>query len=304
MPWVGGNELRTPDRRFWLSGPRPTECGWHRFRVDGTKVARWSGPAEPTPETLIGVQHGYLFGDRFIPEAVSAVMTARELLNGAEAVYCIPDALDRFCRISAGRPYEGGSLVFRSLEMPLGSEDEVSAAFLDQAPDVRSIAGVTPALDALFRLETWQRAETARVRAEQELRRQAEEAARIQLERRQQLMNQIGTSTGRREIALVDFAEAAKAALSVSGAVYLDHRPAPTRGEMIVKYRYSNRRFECVCNARTLRITDAGICLKAEYDQDGFEEGTRGDSWFTLESLPTVVGEAIARGQLVVFRHV
>ena len=46
-----------------------------------------------------------------------------------------------------------------------------------------------------------------------------------------------------------------------------------------------------------LRIVDAGICL------NDYAHGTKGDTLFTLESLPAVIDEAIRTDQLVVFRH-
>jgi hypothetical protein len=67
---------------------------------------------------------------------------------------------------------------------------------------------------------------------------------------------------------------------------------------MIVRFAIDNSRFECVCNAQTLRVIDAGICLTDE------DTGERGDNRFTLESLPSVILEAQREGVLVVFRHV
>jgi hypothetical protein len=98
-------------------------------------------------------------------------------------------------------------------------------------------------------------------------------------------------------MALEDFGEAARAALAVGGATYLDHRPA-YRGEMAVRFRFIGRRFECTCDQRTLRIIDSGICLQ---DHD---TGDRGDHLLTLESLPGTIMQADREGKLVVFRHV
>lgn len=39
------------------------------------------------------------------------------------------------------------------------------------------------------------------------------------------------------------------------------------------------------------------------HGDDEYEEGTKGDRWFTLESLPDVVREAVRRGLLVVLRR-
>jgi hypothetical protein len=72
---------------------------------------------------------------------------------------------------------------------------------------------------------------------------------------------------------------------------------------MIVRFRFDNRRFECTCDEKTLRIIDSGICLTAHEDDREFEGGTRGDDFFVLESLPGVIKEAIEDHKLVVYRH-
>jgi hypothetical protein len=73
---------------------------------------------------------------------------------------------------------------------------------------------------------------------------------------------------------------------------------------MIVNFRHQHQRFECVCDARTLRIIDAGICLVGHNDYDDEDDDTiRGDTFFTLESLPSVITEAINTGVLHITRH-
>jgi len=107
----------------------------------------------------------------------------------------------------------------------------------------------------------------------------------------------MGTGLGRRELAKVDFNAAAKAALAVGGAELLDVRESFNRNEMVVQYLFANRRLECTCNRSTLQIVDSGICLT------GHRSGIKHDSKFTLESLPSVVREAIDGHKLVVYRH-
>jgi len=185
--------------------------------------------------------------------------------------------------------------------MPLGPEDEVLQAFFEDSLNIyqcRDIKGVVPALDAAFRMEIWQKIEAERRRQELERLRREEEERRAREERRQALIANLGNAETRRELAKIDFGEAARAALAVGNAQYLDHRKAPRRGEMVVRYRLDRRRFECVCDERTLRIIDAGICLTSH------TTGVKGDTLFTLESLPSVVSEAIREDVLVVYRHV
>ncbi len=182
--------------------------------------------------------------------------------------------------------------------MPLGPEEEVLATFLDKRQSVDDVKSVPPALDAAFRMETWQRLEVERRRAELERRRREEEELRLLEERRRELARQLGDAVVRRRMAQHDFEAAARAALAVGGAEYLDHRRSVQPREMVVRFRLDHGRYECTCEETTLRIVDAGICLvDSETDE-------RGDTYFTLESLPGVILQAIREGRLHVFRHV
>ena len=108
-----------------------------------------------------------------------------------------------------------------------------------------------------------------------------------------------GLHRARQEVLLARvFETAARTALAVGGAHYLDHRLAPRGDEMVVRFRLDDERFECTCDVSTLRIIDSGICL---IDHETEE---RGDTYFTLESLPGVIRQAQREGRLVVFRHI
>lgn len=295
-PWAGGRELRFNGRTARI-GRLPPAPGWHRFTFRA-RVASWHCAADPAPESLGYVVTGYLVGDRLVRDDASVDPSPSTIASHSEPVHLVEDGVDRFTRVSAGRTHQGGPLFFRSVEMPLGPEPEVLDAFLERRPDVSHVRGVTPALDAAFRMEAWQRAEAERRRAELD-RRRAEE------ERRRQIVEKLGDGSGRREMAAVDFAQAATAALAVGGARYLDSRQGRgRRDEMVVTFSFMNRRFECTCDRGTLQIIDSGICLTAHDDDDEFEGGTKGDSFFTLESLPSVIKEAIDTHRLVVYRHV
>jgi hypothetical protein len=296
LPWIGGRVLRTLDRTFKLDGGLPAELGWYDFRVTARSL-RLAKAAEPSESSLGWVTAGYLVGDRLIADGVRVETDPAKLISCSERVHLIEPGLGRFVRVSAGRPHEDGPLVYRGQEMPLGPEELVLQALLDEAPAVDGVPGVVPALDAAFRFETWRRAETERVRVEERLRREREEQERIRQEKLAQVRQQMGTGEGRREMAVVDFAEAARSALAVGGATYLDHRVSRNRGEMVVQFRLGARRYECTCDAKTLRIIDAGVCLT---DHD---TGVKGDRLFTLESFPSVILEAIDLDKLVVWRH-
>jgi hypothetical protein len=220
-----------------------------------------------------------------------------KIVKFSERLFLLEEGLERFARVRAGRIYKDGPLIYQGPEFPLGPEDEVLQAFLERNTSVAGIKGVAPALDAAFQMEVWQRAETDRRRAELERIRREEEERRQREERRRDLVKKLGDGEARREMALVDFDAAAKAALAVGGAELLDTKKLGRKNEWAVKYRLEARRFECIVDEK-LGIIDSGICL---VDHDS---GEKGDRYFTLESLPGVVRQAQREGRLVVFRHV
>jgi hypothetical protein len=296
-PWVGGGSLRSRERTWTIEGRAPPEHGWYAFEVTARK-ARIRAPAEPLTEILREIVKGYLVGDRLVPDGVRVGPRIAEVAASSEAVHLVEPGLDRFVRVAAGRPFEGGPLVYVGQEFPLGPEDAVLQSFLDGFSSVEHVSGVAPALDAAFRVEVWRRQEAERRRREEAERRREQEARRQREQRRREIIHQLGDGQVRREMAAVDFGEAARAALAVAGADYLDHRPSMARGEMVVRFRLDRRRFECVCSQETLRVIDAGICLVDH------ATGERGDTRFTLESLPAVIRQAQQEDRLVVFRHV
>ena len=292
-PWLEGRELRSGARTWVIDGRLPREVGWYTFKLNGRK-AKVDGPADPTVEQFDQLVHGYLVGDRIVPDDTHVDPNPTKIISFSEPVALLDRGLDRFVRIVAGRPYEDGPLIFMNQAFPLGSEDAVTRAFQNRAPSVEDIPNVPPALDAAFRMETYNRADTERRRAEMERQRAEEEARRQLEERRRQIAEQVGTAEGRRQMAQVDFAEGARAALRLSGAEYLDHKKGYARGEVVVTFRFLRRVFVCSCDEKTLRIIDAGICLVDH------RTGEKGDTRFTLESLPGVIAEAHRTGVLVV----
>jgi len=294
-PWVGGRSLRSWDRTWHINGRLPPEHGWHEFRLEGRK-ARWAGPAAD-PGVLREQVRGYLVADRLVPDEARVETDPIKLAREFSTVHLIEPGLDRFVRVVAGRSFEDGPLVYDSQDFPSGPEDEVLQAFLDEAKSVGQISGVAPALDAAFRFESWRRREAEKRRIEEQKRREEEERQRQLEERRRLIVENLGDGAGRRMVAEIDFGEAARSALAVGGAKYLDHRASYHRGEMAVRYRLDGRNYECTCDARTLRIIDAGVCLTDH------NTGEKGDTRFTLESLPGVVLGAYRRNELVVYRH-
>jgi len=295
LPWTGGRSLHSDSRTFKLER-QPREFGWYDFQIERNK-AKDPKPTDPVPELLKNPVTGYLVGDRVVPDDTRVDPDPSKIVGYSEKVYILPEELDRFSRVCAGRIYPEGPLIFLEQAFPLGPEDDVMNAFLDNQKEVTGLPGVVPALDAAFRMEVYQREqaelrrlELARFRAEEEARREKER-------RRQELLEKMGDGAGRRAMAREgDFTEAAKAALTVGGAEYLDHRRV-RRGEWAVKYRVDGQRLECVCSTN-LQIIDAGVCLTDHATDES------GDSWLTLESLPGVIRQAVREGRLVIWRHV
>ncbi|WP_217276045.1 MULTISPECIES: hypothetical protein [Corallococcus] len=79
-------------------------------------------------------------------------------------------------------------------------------------------------------------------------------------------------------------------ALDKAGARLLDHRRLGD-GLLEVVYTFMGERFVTVVEAATLRVRDAGVCLAGA------------DNRVTLESLPSVLKEAIDTDALVITRH-
>lgn len=288
-PWLGGRSVRVGSRAWRLHGRLPPTPGWYRFQVDGRR-AELLEEAEPEPDKLAFVQRGFVVGNRFVADHARVDTNPASIVQSSEPIGLVPVHVERFQRVSAGRIAEGAPLVYREDEFPLGPEDEVAAAFVDGLESVNHIPKVPPALDAAFRLERWRRIEARRRR--EQARREAERQAATDAVRELH-----GDGETRRQVAGHDFEAAATAALAIGGARYLDHRRAPEPQEMVVQFSVDGARFECSCDAQTLRIIDSGICL-IDHETD-----ERGDAYFTLESLPAVIRQARDEGRLVVFRH-
>jgi hypothetical protein len=295
LPWTGGRSLHSESRTLKLAA-QPREHGWYTFKIDGN-TALDPVPADPVLDLIKKPVTGYLVGDRIVIDDTRIDPDPAKIAEQTEKVYLVDDALDRFARIRAGRIYSEGPLIFLEQTFPLGPEDSVMNAFLDNMPSVREISGVTPGLDAAFRMEVYRREqaearriELARLAAEEEARRAAEQL-------RREINQRYGSSERLRELARIDFGAAAKTALAVGGAEYLDHRQHGRGGtDYAVKYRIDGHRLECVCDVQ-MRIIDAGVCLTDHRTE------TKYDQHFTLESLPSVIREAINKHKLVVWRH-
>jgi len=296
FPWIGGRQLFWNNRTYQIEGPLPPEHGWYRFSTDGSRKIRLADPARVSPEWE-GVSarccSGYLVGNRLIPDQIQS--TLESLLDQQVlTVSLVEPGLDRFTRATVACLPTGN--LFKQLEFPLGPEGDVQAAYLEAAP-INQIPNVTPALETAYRFCTRerQRQEERRQRVEQQ--RLEQERARLREEQLAEARKTVGSSVGRRSLAQHDIESAVRAALLLSRCDLLDVRTGYVHNEVVVRYRVDGRRLECVVDRESLRVLDAGICLHdSETDADGTAD-------LSLESLPSVVREAVATGQLVVYRH-
>jgi hypothetical protein len=296
-PWLGGRELRMGPRRWTIEGRLPPEHGWQSFCVRG-RVAMWAHVATHPLPPLLGRQRGIPIGDRFVVDGTFGWLggvrgpddlgrVEAELLQRAEPIHLLDPGIDRFQSVIAGRPFEGGPLVYVEMAMPEDAAEGVLRAWENGERSIAGIPGVTPALDWGFRLLWMQRDVAERARAESE-----------RLDRLRELDRAGVSAVGRRQLATVDFERAARAALSTGGAELLDSQPGARPTEKVVRFRTEGRRFECVCHALTLAVIDSGICLQDH------ATGRRDDQLLSLESLPSVIREAMRTGRLHVYRPV
>ena len=130
LPWTGGS-LRSDSQTWTIKGRRPNEHGWYKFRIEG-RNAMDPTPAEPELGILRNIVRGYMVGDRLIRDAAKVNTNPRQIHSHSERVHFIDDDLDRFSRIAAGQVYESGPLIYFGQEFPMGAEDDVLTAYLDQ----------------------------------------------------------------------------------------------------------------------------------------------------------------------------
>jgi len=298
LPWAGGPWIYWRNRTWKIEGRYPREYGWFKFNTSSGRSAKLLGPAEADPgfEEGHALVKGYLSGDHLIPDDARVVADPLKLIEQTVPVFLVEPGLNLFSRAVAARLTDGSHVYLRQ-EFPQGPEMDVTVAYVDRKDTVDHVPGVTPPLDLAFRFASLQRHlgeeyEREIARQLEEERKKAEAEARMQ-----EALKNIGTGAGRRVLAVQDFKTAARAALALSGAELIDSFPDANRNNMVVWYRFRNRRLECVADKTTLRIVDAGVCLT------NHDTGVKGDTRFTLESLPTVIAEAMRLGRLVVWRH-
>lgn len=295
LPYFGGARVEAKDRRFRVRGDG--EPGWWRFEIEGRRAA---------------------FIERADPEDLSELPSVRGHYAGGW-LFSSGEHIERIAIAPAeepeplvpctGRHWYGGELLFDSVEFEDEAEDGARRA-LEQRQSIADIKGVKPSLRAAFGY-----ALTAAVARETQIPVSPREAAPHVLEisaggrdAAEQLLRRLERervefSELLRERSLIrearrvqptnvarDPIERCDAALDAAGARML--RARRISGTLIeVAFTFMSERFISMVDPRTLQVHDAGICLSGA------------DREVTLESLPSVIREAIETNQLCITRR-
>ena len=314
LPYLGGGTVDSASRRLRVT--TPVAQGWWRFDVKG-REATPREPAEPVCMDSLPRVRGHAWGRRLVREG--AVAESLELMPEEEP--------PRLAPVSARR-WHDGSLLFDSVDFESEAEGAARGALEEDQP-LGHIQGVSAPLRAAFGYALLERAsraldirfmpaevrgrilvvaETGRAAAESCLRRLSHEreaqTARLRqqqaaAERRLQAADLL-VEAQRRVVHLEsrrgrgppheDGMHRAQQALHKAGARPLDMRRLEGQ-RLEVTYAFMGERFVSIVAADSLQVLDAGICLAGA------------DGHVTLESLPSVIREAIETDELVVTRH-
>jgi len=283
LPWVGGRTVYGNDGREWIiKGQLPRLHGWYWFNTSTGRKASLIREAESNEfESNWPTMRGYSVGDRFIPD--------NEKAQGSVQLYIVERGLRILSPVTVIIDPKSRAIMWNR-DFPQPADEAMYNAYCDRADSTKDIPDITPPLQDAY---DW----AVQIRAKME--KQAEERLqKIEAEQKERdAVRRMGSAQGRRELSHDDFVAAAKSALIAGGAEYLDARDAPSASQMIVNYSVNQQRLQCICDKHTLAIIDSGICLTDESTGKNYERQ------FSLESLPSVVREAMSKNRLVVWRH-
>jgi hypothetical protein len=314
LPYFGGVSVDAPSRRLRVA--TPPAPGWWRFDVQG-RTATAREPAGPEGLDGLPLIRGHLWGTRLVREGAVA-----------EPVHLLPEEEPpRFSPVRARR-WHDGSLVFEEVEFE-GEAEGTARLMLEEGRTLTEVKAVPASLRAAFGYallegasrtlgirfspaevrgqvlsvsEGGRPAAEARLRAlvsEREAYARAVEAQLLALEAQRRRVEQearldaeLARLRGRprhleRQAQGVTRVERA---LESAGARLLDTRRLGSE-RLEVTFGFMNERFISIVEADTLQVVDAGICLAGS------------DRQVNLESLPSVIREAIEDDVLVITRH-
>lgn len=304
LPYFGGASVDAPSRRLRVS--TPPAPGWWRFDVQG-RTATAREPAGPEGLGGLPLIRGHLWGTRLV--RAGAV---------AEPVHLLPEEEPpRFSPVRARR-WHDGSLVFEEVEFE-GEAEGTARLMLEEGRTLAEVKAVPASLRAAFGyavLEGTSRAlgirfspvevrgqvlsvsEGGRLEAEARLRAlvsereahvRAVEARLLALEAQRQRVEEAARLDARRPRQAQGVTRVERA-LESAGARLLDTRRLGSE-RLEVTFGFMGERFISIVEADSLQVVDAGICLAGS------------DREVNLESLPSVIREAIEDDVLVITRH-
>jgi hypothetical protein len=320
LPYFGGASVDAEGRRLRVEhqGPEPAP-GWWRFEVRG-RDARPLAPA--------GDEEAAAVRDTWPP--VRGHLVGAHLVQGgalAEPVHFLPEEEAPALSVCRARRSWSTDLCFEMLDFD-GEAEEQARRALEEGSPLRGVKGVAASLRAAFGMalmgETARRAGVpmAALEVRQHMLRVADEGAaaaaevvaalareRAENERRaaaersrrdaQMVASQVDEARrrARRDLGALDDHAARRLigarvedALSAAGARYRNLRRLEAE-RFEVTFEFLGQRFITVVDGNTLGVIDAGICLSGS------------DREVTLESLPSVIREAVDTRRLVITRR-
>lgn len=304
-PWLGGDFVHDAQRRLRVAA-RPECFGWYRFEVK-RRVAHVVSEAEPGELTSLSAVRGHFWNEQLVVDGGKAAPL--RLRPEEEPAQLAP---------LTTRRWHDGSLLFDQLDFESEVEGQ-ARALLAEGVALTGLKGVPATLRAAWvyalASRTSQRLNINAVPAELKpfITRIAEggvaaaEAALRALEAERLQANRELAELRQRQHAelLRDEVQRARAtrqggsleerllyALESAGAQLESHRRAG-EGRVEVVFRFHFTRFISIVDEATLQVIDSGICLGHPPRDD----------LVTLESLPSVIQEAMETDALVILRH-
>lgn len=305
LPYFGGTRVDAADRRFKVEAE--IEPGWWRFAIEGRKAVP-KEPAEALDLGALPAMRGH-WCDGFV--VVSGREVARVGIPPSEE----PAAL---AKVVARRWYSG-DVVLDSIEFEDDAELSARTA-LEERRGIADVRGVAPSLRTAFGyalglavareqrvpvslrelaasvVDIAERGGDAALAAVEKIAARRVEAEAMRKQR--ELLEATNRERAKmREIAQQSYrqrrggspAERADAALEAAGARMLAARRLGDQLE--VTFQYMGVRIIATVHAETLHVYDSGICLAGA------------DEELTLDSLPSVIKEAIDDDYLNITRH-
>jgi hypothetical protein len=306
LPYFGGT--RVYDRSRTLRLPSALDApGWYEFEVKGRECTP-KGPADAPDLSDLPLCRGHVVGEWLVSE--NAACETMTLLPADEPELFSP---------ARARRWPSDDLLFESIDFEGDAESAVRDALADGL-SLEGVKGVSSPLRAAFAYATLKKVsrDLAIAFAPREVKKDVaaiaqrgppaatEALRRLDQERRlwralhpEEAAPRAHHTPPRRhhgpEPTLDNAEERADRALASAGARMTGIRIMGYANQVEVSYRFMGERFITICDAVTLNVWDAGICLGHGI--------YRGDRQLTLESLPAVIREAIETEVLVITRR-